>query len=131
MSMTPITQNVQGQSLTFMFASADLSSLFPSFYSSNSAIVAVSTGSTYWAGESNHELTPDIFVGLINGRPPAEISDCPVTKIRAVLATALVGGGMTPESAAVDTAERILRNQNSRDVDFLAAQIVAAAIAAG
>jgi anti-sigma factor RsiW len=107
MSMTPIVQAIQGQSLTFLLPSAPLNA----------------------ATRAELVRTLTLWADTVEASSPAAMSAIPPIQIRTVLAAALVGGGMD-DVTATDTAERILRNQNNRAVDFLAAQIVRAAIAA-
>jgi hypothetical protein len=81
-----------------------------------------------WLGEL--APTQSWWADTLAASSPAAMSQIPVSQIRSVLSAALAGGGLTTEQPA-DVAERILRNQNGRDVDYLAAAIVKAAIAAG
>jgi hypothetical protein len=74
--------------------------------------------------------TVALWASVLAASPPASMSQIEPEQIRAVLALALQGGGMAA-STAVDTADRLHRNQNGRHFDFLAAQIVNAVVAAG
>lgn len=108
--MTPITRTIEGRPYSFLLTSAALGAL-------NAASVEVAQAFRQWAS-------------AIEASSPAATSSIDPKQIRAVLAAALVGGGMDAQTAT-DTAERIHRNQLNRAMDFLAAQIVKAAIAAG
>jgi hypothetical protein len=140
-TMVPITFTQDGRTYTFSLTVAALNSVL-----TTDALSEAFQPNAYTQGEAYQR-----FVGPGTGTPagmiftlpgaawwadtiaassPAAMSQIPPVQIRAVLAAALAGGGLTAEQPA-DVAERILRNQNGRDVDFLAAAIVKAAIAAG
>jgi hypothetical protein len=74
--------------------------------------------------------TPKIWADMVAASPVACSSQADPKTIRAVIALGLQGGGMA-SGAATDTAERLYRAQLNRHMDFLAASIVAAVVAAG
>jgi hypothetical protein len=136
--MTPITQTYDGKSYTFSTTLAVLNTvltadaLSEAFRPDTSDIAAVWLRAKGPIGGPNGFAahTQSQWANTLAASPPAAMSQVPVSQIRAVIAAALAGGGLTTEQP-VDTAERIHKNQNSRDVDLLAAAIVLAAIAAG
>jgi hypothetical protein len=86
------------------------------------------TGAEWGGGVPTFTPTQTQWAAMLAAADPAACSQIPPIQIRAVLQQALVGGGMDAQTAT-DTAERIVRNQLNRSVDYLAAQIVQAAIA--
>ncbi|MGA9010793.1 MAG: hypothetical protein WB495_28860 [Xanthobacteraceae bacterium] len=90
-------------------------------------------------------ITPDVFVSAMAGTPAATASDVPRNVIKKILAAALHygAGGGAPRAAVGERpqldsypatypiAERMLKDQNSREIEFFAGEIVAAALAAG
>jgi hypothetical protein len=140
-SMAPITFSQDGRTYTFSLTTAALNSVLTTdalneAYRPN----AITQGEAYqrFRGPGTGAPTTMMIVApptqsfwadTIAASSPAALSQIPPVQIRAVLAAALAGGGLTAEQPA-DVAERILRNQNGRDVDLLAAAIVKAAIAA-
>lgn len=74
--------------------------------------------------------TQSMWADMLAASGAGSSSQIPPDQIRSILREALIGGGAEP-AAAIDTAERIHRNQLNRAVDFLAADIVRAAVAAG
>jgi hypothetical protein len=130
MSMTPIVDNGQ----TYLIASlATLATvltpavLAADFSSLDRGISEMRAAGRYTGGGG-------IFNGHTAGQWAAVLASTassidPVT-VRAVIALALQGGGMTA-AAATDTAERLCRSQLNRHMDLLAATIVQAVVAAG
>jgi hypothetical protein len=137
MSMSPIIQTIQGRSLTFMLSKASLDATLTTAalneaFSSNSACLGAAIinpfappGAGLWSAPvySQAQWAATVATGTSKLQIPDD-------QIRSILREALIGGGMAT-AAAVDTAEQIQTNQLNRAVDFLAAQIVQAAIAAG
>lgn len=141
MSMSPIAFTQDGRTYTFSLTLAALNSVLttdalneayrPNAFTAGEAYHRFrGPGSGTPTGSSTVPVTPSWWADTIAASSPAAMSQIPPSQIRAVLAAALTGGGLIAEQPA-DVAERILRNQNGRDVDFLAAAIVKAAIAAG
>jgi hypothetical protein len=137
--MAPITFSQDGRTYTFSLTLAAL----------NGVLTADALKEAYRPNANNYgEAWQRITGGPIGGNngfapptqawwadtiaasSPAAMSQIPVSQIRSVLSAALAGGGLTTEQPA-DVAERLLRNANGRDVDYLAVAIVKAAIAAG
>jgi hypothetical protein len=139
--MAPITFTQDGKTYTFSTTLAALNSVLTAdalneAYRPNSITQGeayqrfVGPGTGAPAGSSTAAPTQSWWADTIAASSPASLSQIPPTQIRAVLAAALAGGGLTSEQPA-DVAERLLRNANGRDVDYLAAAIVKAALAAG
>lgn len=141
MSMSPITETVQGQSLTFLLTKAAmdatltiaaLETAFRPQLSSISNAIASSPGNWKSGGATSLYTAPTqaMWAGVLATGPDASTSQIPRDQVVAVLRESLIGGGMAAANA-INVADTIVRNQNSRAVDYLAAQIVQAAIAAG
>jgi hypothetical protein len=128
MSMSPITQTIQGQSMTFLLTSAALNSTLDSNALNWAFWPQQETASEWGGGEPTFTPTQTQWAVTLAASDPAACSQIPPAQIKAVLQAALVGGGMD-DATATDTAERIVRNQLNRSVDYLAAQVVQAAIA--
>jgi len=133
--MTPITQTVQGTSYTFTLPLASLNSILTAdalaqAFRVNSCSVDDAMHRANWKASTGQQLqsvpTSSNWANAVAGSSLR----MPVEQIRAVLAAALVGGGMA-SATATDTAERIVSNQMNRDVDALCATITTACIAAG
>jgi hypothetical protein len=127
--MTPIVQTIDGQSLTFALSTDALNSVLDSAALSWAFWPQLETASEWGHGGVTFTPSQTLWANVIAAAEPAAVSQIPPIQIRAVLQQALVGGGQDAQTAS-DTAERILRNQVNRSVDYLAGQIVLAAIAA-
>lgn len=135
MSMSPITQIIQGRSLTFVLPRAALDAVLTydelgrAFQ--RQAFAYAEAGATQKQGAGTYvHATQAMWASMLAAGTDAAKTQIPDDQIRSILREALIGGGMA-SAAAVDTAEGIYRGQLNRAVDYLAAQIVLAAIAAG
>jgi hypothetical protein len=137
MSMSPITETVQGQSLTFMLPKASLDAVLTydelgrafqrqafAYGEAHVANMSASSSGTYV------HATQAMWAAMLAAGTNAAMTQIPDDQVRSIIREALIGGGMA-SGLAVDTADRICRGQLNRAVDYLAAQIVQAAIAAG
>jgi hypothetical protein len=97
------------------------------FSLSSDQLNSVLAGATYWHFTNAHEITPQIFADVLTASGAGATSQIPPDLVRAVLRQALIGGGMDAQTAA-DVSQHILRNQQNREVEFLAARIVRAVI---
>jgi hypothetical protein len=122
MTMSPVTYTQDGRSYTFSLTAAALNSVLTTDALTEAFRLNYPPGIT-------GAPTQSMWADTLAASSPAAMSQIPPSQIRGVLAAALTGGGLTAEQPA-DVAERILRNQNGRDVDYLAAAIVKAALAA-
>jgi hypothetical protein len=137
--MSPITQTVQGQSLTFLLTMASLNAVLttdelnrafsPQWNTMDEAMVS-RHGPSGFTAAGLIMPTQTMWASMLAAGGSAQSSQIPPEQVRSILREALIGGGMA-SAAAIDTAEHIQRGQISRAVDFLTAQIVQAAVAAG
>lgn len=143
MSMTPITYSQGGKTFSLSLTLAALNSVLTTdalneafrpnaFAGAEAAHQFRGPGSGYPGSPWLGELAPTVswWADTLAASSPAAMSQIPPVQIKAVLAAALAGGGLTTEQPA-DAAWRLHFNQNGRDVDLLVAAIVNAAIAAG
>ncbi len=134
--MSPITQTVQGQSLTFLLTMASLNAVLTTdelnraFMPQAHAAQAPITSHPGTASGGWTIPTQTMWAAMLAAGGNGAASQIPPEQIRSIMREALIGGGMA-SAAAIDTAEHIQRGQLNRAVDFLAAQIVNAAVAAG
>jgi hypothetical protein len=143
MSMSPIVQSVQGQTLTLILSLASLNAILtptelgralPSrapdvkFSSIGADGHSTAFGPPNYGGGA--PPTAQLWADIITASGISAKSCIPDDQILAVLAAALIGGGLA-SAAATDTAERIFHGQLNRAVDLLAATTVRAAVAAG
>lgn len=139
MSMSPIIETVQGQSLTFLLTQAALdatltqaaldAAFWPQIGSVSNAIAA-SPGNWKDGGSSLYNAPTQTMWAEVLATVSAQTSQIPREQVVAILREALIGGGMATADA-INKADTIVRNQVNRAVDYLAAQIVQAAVAAG
>jgi hypothetical protein len=144
--MTPIVRTIDGKSYTFALTAAALTNatwgLFPiggdGDYHASSPKFLLDNVTT---------ITPASFVAAIRSTPVCQSTDIPADTIRRVLAAALWlgAGGDLPSvdrlsttrgrlddyPATIDLAGRFVKDSNNRAAEFLAADIVAAALAVG
>lgn len=145
MAMSPITQTIEGKSLTFLLPFASLITILtPALLDESIPRYAQTNvfGSAQEPFRDAHGVIIDVglwkapadqtattWANIILASPAAQKPNIPDDQIIAILAAALVGGGMAAALAA-DTADHIFHGQLDQSVSKLAATCVLAAIAA-
>jgi hypothetical protein len=140
MPMQAIEETINGEALTFLLtsealaATLDRAALHQAFAPQIGSIAhAFAARPGEWSSGGGttllREPTAEQWAKIIDAAPAATTSQIPQEQIIAVLEAALIGGGMEA-TAAAHAAHRVVHHQTNRSADFLAADIVLAAVAA-